>query len=84
MIRRAAIGAGDDWPIVPPGIWLEARNRKPPTPQPGLFLDRDGVIVHLHARLHKHAQALFVDVPDVAGGQDGDCSHLQKTKNMIV
>ncbi len=45
MSRRTSIGAGDDWPIVAPGIWLEARCPPSKLPRPGLFLDRDGVIV---------------------------------------
>ncbi len=45
MSRPTALDAGDDWPIAPPGIWLEARSTPLPAPGPGLFLDRDGVIV---------------------------------------
>ncbi len=33
------------WPLVPPGIWLQAHTGPRPAPGPGLFLDRDGVIV---------------------------------------
>lgn len=40
-----AFGADGQWPLVPPGIWLEARSPAPSTPGPGLFLDRDGVVV---------------------------------------
>ena len=45
MSRPTAISAGHDWPIAPPGIWLEARSQPSEWPRPGLFLDRDGVIV---------------------------------------
>ncbi len=45
MNRRTDIGTSDDWPIKPPGIWFEVRSTPPPKPVPGLFLDRDGVIV---------------------------------------
>jgi D-glycero-D-manno-heptose 1,7-bisphosphate phosphatase len=37
------------WPIAPPGIWMAVREPGPssphPAPRPGLFLDRDGVVV---------------------------------------
>ena len=39
-------GAGRAWPIEPPGVWLELRGPSPSgAPRPGLFLDRDGVVV---------------------------------------
>lgn len=45
MNETSSIGNDDQWPIAPPGIWLEARSKPAATPQPGLFLDRDGVII---------------------------------------
>ncbi len=33
------------WPIEPPGVWLDVRSPPLRSPRPGLFLDRDGVIV---------------------------------------
>ena len=40
------VDAQQIWPIVAPGIWLEARTRPATVPRRGLFLDRDGVIVN--------------------------------------
>ena len=34
-----------EWPIVPPGIWLDIRTSRGGALRPALFLDRDGVIV---------------------------------------
>jgi len=34
------------WPIKPPGVWLDIRSPPVSSPSSGLFLDRDGVIVH--------------------------------------
>ena len=34
------------WPIEPPGVWIDVRSSPVCSPRPGLFLDRDGVIVH--------------------------------------
>ena len=45
MSRPTDLDAGDDWLIAPLGIWLEARSTPLPAAGPGLFLDRDGVIV---------------------------------------
>ena len=44
-VTHEFVDAGSGWPIAPPGIWLEARSEALTTPGPGLFLDRDGVIV---------------------------------------
>ncbi len=44
-VSKKIVDAGKAWPIVAPGIWLEARSRPSKLPRPGLFLDRDGVIV---------------------------------------
>ena len=33
------------FPIIPPGVWLESMTARSGTARPGLFLDRDGVIV---------------------------------------
>lgn len=43
---KKTVDAEKIWPIVAPGIWLEARTRASTLRRPGLFLDRDGVIVH--------------------------------------
>ena len=34
------------WSIEPPGVWLDIRSPPVHSARPGLFLDRDGVIVH--------------------------------------
>ncbi len=44
-VSREFVGAARGWPIAPPGVWLEIRGTPLSTPGPGLFLDRDGVIV---------------------------------------
>ena len=33
------------WPLVSPGVWLEARSGPRISASPGLFLDRDGVVI---------------------------------------
>ena len=44
-LSKNIVNAEKAWPIVAPGIWLEIRGRPTVLPRPGLFLDRDGVIV---------------------------------------
>ncbi len=44
-VTRDFVDAGSGWPIEPPGVWLDVRSPPLRSPRPGLFLDRDGVIV---------------------------------------
>ena len=44
-VSREFGDAASGWPIEPPGVWLDVRGPPLRSPRPGLFLDRDGVIV---------------------------------------
>ena len=41
------------FPLNAEGVWLSAESRPDASPRPGLFLDRDGVIVEEHPHMHR-------------------------------
>ena len=54
-----------DWPLIAPGIWLQAGDRPTEDGRPTLFLDRDGIIIRDGGFVSEPASVVLV--PGAAG-----------------